>query len=205
MADMRPSDDVPSPRRPPFPRKVAVGLVVALMLTLTALGYELGAQSTGATSTQTSNPSIVDYVNLTIQINSTTGAPQYVPANFSVPAGLVAFTINDEDIPMNWSTPSPSNYNSTCPCNVTGTLGNVEWLNGTPYSVMPSSNVAHTFDIPQLGLNVLSPGGNTTVFFEAVFQPGTYTWMCMAPCGSDGFSGFPMGTPGYMEGTITVG
>jgi hypothetical protein len=197
MTGLTPSSETPSPQRPPFPYKIAIGLVVALMVTLAGLGYELGALSAAPapSPSPTANPVIADYVNLTVQLNATTGAPQYVPANFSVPAGLIAISIDDEDSVM----PLPA-----CPCNVTGTVGNVEWLNGTPYSVVPNSNVAHTFTIPQLGLNVLSPGGST-VFFEAVFQPGTYTWYCMAPCGSNGDTGFPMGTPGYMEGMITVG
>lgn len=158
-----------------------------------ALAYEMGVQA-GPSDPPAGQARVADYVNLTIEINATTGAPQYVPANFSVSAGLVAITIHDEDSPMEWS---------ACACNVTGTVGNVEWFNGTPQAVVPDTNVAHTFSIPELALNVLSPGGST-VFFEAILPAGTFTWYCMAPCGSDGYTGFPMGTPGYMEGTITV-
>ena len=180
---------------PTFPRKAAIVLVVALVISLVALGYEFGIQSTGTSPSTPATPTTVAaYVNLTVIVNATNGAPQYVPANFTIPAGLVAVTIQDQDSPMNWS---------QCGCVVGGTIGNTEWVNGTSYHVVPDSNVAHTFTIPKLGINVLSPGGST-VFFEAVFPAGTYTWYCMATCGSNGETGFPMGTPGWMEGTITV-
>lgn len=183
-----------SPARPPFPRTAAILLALGLIVAVCALSYQLGTASSAGTPAAPSG-GVVDYVNLTVVINASNGAPQYLPANFSVKAGLVAITIVDEDDAVAWS---------GCSCNVTGTVGGVEWLNGSPYHVMPSSNVAHTFTVGSLGLNVLSPGGQT-VFFEAEFPAGTYTWTCMAPCGSDGYAGFPMGTPGYMTGTITAG
>ena len=185
----------PSPRsRAPFPRTVAIILAVGLVAALCAFTYLLGTQSASGGTPVTESGSVIDYVNLTVQIIASSGAPQYVPANFSVRAGLVAITIADEDDVVSWS---------SCTCNVTGTVGGVEWLNGTAYHVMPNTNIAHTFTIGSLGLNVLSPGGQT-VFFEAKFPAGTYTWSCMAPCGSNGYGGFPMGTPGYMTGTITA-
>lgn len=186
-----------TPRRNdvPFPRK-AVGILIAgLILTSLAFAYEVGTQSGGAQPPSAGGGAVTDFVNLTVEINPTTGAPQYVPANFSVPAGMVAISIYDTDSPMAWT---------ACMCAVTGTVGAQEWVNGTPYQTVPNTNVAHTFSIPALHLNVLSPGGGSTVFFQAVLPAGTYTWYCMAPCGANEYSGFPMGTPGYMEGSITV-
>lgn len=179
--------------RGPFPRLAAIILAVGLIAAAVVFSFQLGAASTSG-SASSSPQTVVSYVNLTVVINATNGAPQYVPANFTVPSGRVAITIADQDDAVSWD---------QCNCNVSGTVGGVEWLNGTPYKVMPSSNVAHTFTIGQLGLNVLSPGGQT-VFFEADFPAGTYAWSCLAPCGSDGYTGFPMGTPGWMEGTVTV-
>lgn len=181
----------------PFPRKVVGILVIGLLLTSLAFAYEIGTQSGGAQA-PAGPGAVADFVNLTVEINATTGAPQYVPANFSVVAGTVAITIHDTDSPANWT---------ACMCAVTGTVGLEEWVNGTRYHTVPSSNVAHTFSIPALHLNVLSPGGGSTVFFQVVFPAGTYTWYCMAPCGSssNGYSGFPMGTPGYMEGSVAAG
>jgi hypothetical protein len=44
-----------------------------------------------------------------------------------------------------------------------------------------------------------------TTFSFLTGAPGTYVWQCFDPCGA-GFNGFggPMGTKGYMSGTITV-
>ena len=119
---------------------------------------------------------------------------------------------------------------------ITGTVGNVEYINGKPAPVLNSwggCNVAHTFSIPGIGLNVpvaspttlaantnlcgTSPctpveGGkpvpHTTVTFSFMSPktPGDYFWHCKIPCGLgylDGFGG-PMQTIGYMTGQMEV-
>ncbi len=140
----------------------------------------------------------VAYLNLSIVLNATNGWPQYVPANFSVPVGLVVFTITDHDSPMNWS---------GCPCSVRGTVTGTETVNGSTVGMVPSSNVAHTFNIPDLGVQVLSPGGSVVQFEVDFTHAASYAWMCMAPCGAGAnpYTTPPMGTPGYMTGTLTVG
>ncbi|EQD62823.1 hypothetical protein B1A_09406, partial [mine drainage metagenome] len=143
-------------------------------------------------STPTTAPA---HLYLAIVINPENGMPQYTPANFTVPTGLVVVTINDTDSPMNWS---------GCLCRVQGTVHGVEYLNQTPYALFPSTNVAHTFTVPALGLNVPSPGQSVVTFTLDLLNPGEFTWFCMAPCGSHGATGAPMGTPGYMTGTMTV-
>jgi plastocyanin len=164
--------------------------VVLLVVVWTAVAA--AANTGGSTAAQSSGPT---YMYLTIQLNPETGTPQYSPANFTVPAGNVIFTIADYDSAVNWS---------GCPCNVSGTVGNTETVNGTSYSEVPNSNVAHTFTIPSLHVNVLSPGSSVLTFELDLTQPGTYTWYCEMPCGADGFSGDPMGEPGFMTGTMTV-
>ncbi|MEM0128813.1 MAG: hypothetical protein QXG65_01415 [Thermoplasmata archaeon] len=174
-----------------------VGMVVAVVAVVgVAVGFgSAAALAPPAASPGTSSPAIpTHYVNLTIVINTTNGAPQFVPANVTVPAGRVVFRIVDHDSPSAWA---------GCGCVVSGTIGSVEWINGTAYHVVPNRNVAHTFTDPRLNLNVLSPG-DSTVTFSTIVAPGTYPWWCMAPCGSDGMMGFPMDVPGYMAGTITV-
>lgn len=139
----------------------------------------------------------VTYVNLTIVLNGSNGWPQYEPANVTVPAGIAVVTITDHDDVVSWP---------GCDCTVRGTLGSTELLNNSTVHVVPSTNVAHTFTIPALGLNVLSPG-NATVQFRADFQGlGTFTWFCLAPCGAGGdpYATGPMGVPGYMTGHLTV-
>jgi len=113
---------------------------------------------------------------------------------------------------------------------VTGTAGNVEYINGKATSVLDSygsCSVGHTFSIPGIGLNVpiasptsfaansnlcgTSPctsGPHTTVTFSfnTPKTPGDYFWQCRIPCGLgylDGFGG-PMQTIGYMTGQMEV-
>lgn len=140
-------------------------------------------------------PSGPGYLYLTIQLNPQTGMPQYSPANFSVPRGEVIVSIADFDAPVAWS---------GCTCNVTGTVGSSERVNGTATQELSPANVAHTFTIPKLGINVLSPGGSTVVFTVYFNQTGEFDWFCMDPCGADGATGAPMGTAGYMQGVVTV-
>lgn len=170
---------------------VAFG-IVTMMVVWTGLIAGAGAHTGAAPSDDSAAPA---NMYLTVQVNPDNGMPQYAPSNFTVEQGLVIFTISDYDSVEPWA---------ACPCNVTGTVGNVESINGTTVSEVPSSNAAHTFTIAALGLNVVSPG-NSTVTFEVDFtHAGTYVWTCLAPCGSSGYSGAPMGQPGYMSGTITV-
>lgn len=113
---------------------------------------------------------------------------------------------------------------------ITGTIGNVEYINGQATPVLDSwssCSVAHTFSIPGIGLNVpvaspttftansnlctTSPctsGPHTTVTFSfnTPKTPGDYFWQCRVPCGLgylDGFGG-PMQTVGFMTGQMEV-
>ncbi len=139
---------------------------------------------------------------------------------FQVPAGsLIHMTIYGYD----GCTPLRNNFWSK----VTGTVGGVALVNGTPASVINSwsgCNVAHTFSIPSINVNVpmaspplsanlcgTSPctsGPHTTMTF-AFRSPrvtGAYFWQCRIPCGGgfiDGFGG-PMQTIGYMTGNMEV-
>ncbi len=170
--------------------------ILGALLVVAGVGFGLAA-GLPLTSASGGTPSAAApaHLELTIVINPVNGMPQYSPANFTVPTGLVVVTIHDTDSPMNWS---------GCLCQVRGVVHGVEYLNQTPYAILPSANVAHTFTIPALGLNVLSPGQSTVTFTMDLVNPGAFTWFCMAPCGSDGSSGAPMGVPGYMTGTMTV-
>jgi uncharacterized membrane protein YphA (DoxX/SURF4 family) len=166
--------------------------------TLLAFGLTVGLMvATPASSSGPGAPSTVAYENLTINLNLTNGWPQYTPANFTVPTGRVVFTITDNDSAVSWS---------QCPCVVSGTDGSVERVNGSVEHVVPSSNVAHTFNIPNLGLAVYSPGQSVVQFTVDLVNPGTFTWFCTMPCGAgvNPYTTPPMGTPGFMTGTLTV-
>ena len=138
-----------------------------------------------------------EYVNLSVNIDPHNGWPQYSPANFTLAPGEVIFTIVDNDSPMNWS---------GCPCPVSGTVGAVEVVNGTPMHIVPSDNVAHSFNVPALNIAVYSPGQNTTQFTVDLTRAGEFVWLCVVPCGTgaDPYSTPPMGVAGFMTGTITV-
>jgi hypothetical protein len=116
---------------------------------------------------------------------------------------------------------------------VTGTIGNVAYENGKPFTNLDSwagCNVAHTFSIPGIDLTV--PMGSPTLAqvakpglcgtspcqpssgphevmtfsFNTPKAPGDYNWQCNIPCGGgfiDGFGG-PMQTIGYMTGNMVV-
>jgi hypothetical protein len=172
------------------------GLVAVLAAVLVVITGGFAMASRGGPSSAPATATEVSYLNLTIQINATTGMPQYTPANFSVPAGKVVATIVDQDIP----TSGPG-----CLSNVTGTQGNTESINGSaPVSLANWAVAAHTFSVPRLGINVLGPAQSTVSFPLWLNQTSSFAWMCEDPCGSDGFTGAPMGEAGYMTGTMTV-
>jgi hypothetical protein len=116
---------------------------------------------------------------------------------------------------------------------ITGTVGDVEYVNGKPVSVLNSwgsCSVAHTFSIPSIGLNVpvaspttlkendnlcgaspCTPSGGSphtvvTFSFRSPTTPGDYFWQCRIPCGLGFLYGFagPMQTIGYMTGEMEV-
>ncbi len=145
-------------------------------------------------------------VSLEIQTGATDGRPgwpRFVPADVTVRAGVpVTLTIVNHD---DGTAPLPASlaiYDAV--------QGGTETVNGTSVTSVPNANVAHTWTVPALGLNVVVPaaptGGTDTVTFT--FTPrktGTFSWQCYAPCGtgSSGMGG-PMTTDGWMRGTLTV-
>jgi heme/copper-type cytochrome/quinol oxidase subunit 2 len=137
-------------------------------------------------------------------------------ANISLPANaLIQVNIVSYDTPTPGSTAQEGKVN--------GTLGGTIYLiNGTVASMadtsmiqmsgwggnvtsVPASQLAHTFSIPQLGINIPVVGGSEEIAYLYFKQPGVYTWACLTPCGlgSNGTQG-AMSTNGWMTGQITV-
>ena len=204
LADRRAARPVPrAPASPAWATAVSPRTLFTYFVagTLVSLGVGFGltvAIPVGPAfpnSTTVTGP--VHYVNLSVGLNPINGWPQYSPANFSVPGGRVIFTITDTDMPMNWT---------RCPCPVLGAVGGVELVNGSPVNVVSSNDVAHTFNIPDLGLQILSPGLSVVKFTLDLTHAGHFVWLCLAPCGTgaDPYNSPPMGIPGYMTGTLTV-
>ncbi|MHB8245434.1 MAG: cupredoxin domain-containing protein [Acidimicrobiales bacterium] len=93
---------------------------------------------------------------------------------------------------------------------VRGTLGGTETVQGRTISSVPNEDVAHTFTVPGLGVNLPIPvaptGGSVMVVARFVAtRTGTFVWQCYAPCGSgmNGMGG-AMSTQRWMEGTVKV-
>jgi len=143
---------------------------------------------------------------LTGKMDGKPGWPKYTPADWTAPVGAkVALTIVSYD-----DGPSPLPSGSPF-ATVQGTTSGTEWVDGKPVSHVSPQEVAHTFTIPAMHLNLVipaaPPGGKVTVkaTFNMPAHAGQYGWHCEAPCGTgpDGMGG-PMMTPGWMEGTISA-
>lgn len=112
---------------------------------------------------------------------------------------------------------------------VTGTLGGSASVNGKPETVFDpgaGNGIAHTFNVPELGINVPLYGissdaknpcstapcdtsfdHNTITFsFHTPKAAGQYRWQCFVPCGLSYLygNGGPMASVGYMGGFLKV-
>lgn len=98
---------------------------------------------------------------------------------------------------------------------VSGTVGNVEYVNGKKVSVMSPDLTSHTFTIPSFGVSVPMEGvpdnaaptkyQDMRFTFRTPNTKGVYRWQCFVPCGSGTYgNGGPMGEIGYMMGLITL-
>lgn len=125
-----------------------------------------------------------------------------------------------EVIITSYDTPTPNSTASEA--QVTGTVGgNMYLINGTTASMtnasmamsqwganvtsVPVATLAHTFTIQSLGINIPVVGGSTEIAYLYFDHPGTYTWLCLTPCGyGKGNLGAAMSTSGWMTGTLVV-
>ena len=157
------------------------------------------------------SPTLPPYLTGTsINLHTTPGGPAdwpgYTPSDLYIPANsLVTLTIRNYDLD-DPSSPTPAPY-----ARVQGIQGSAT-LDGRPYVALNPAQVAHTFTIPALHLNVPIPGNTapgvafvTVTFTFRTGAAGVYMWQCFAPCGDgpDGESG-PMHTRGDMMGTLIV-
>ena len=137
-------------------------------------------------------------------------------ANISLPANtLIQVTIVSYDTPTPGSTASQGKVNGTVGENMYLINGTVASMSDTSMVQMspwggnatsvPASQLAHTFSIPQLGINIPVVGGSEEIAYLEIKQPGVYTWVCLTPCGLGpaGTAG-AMSTNGWMTGQVTV-
>jgi Cytochrome C oxidase subunit II, periplasmic domain. len=128
--------------------------------------------------------------------------PAMAPSDLTFAKGdTVVLTIKEyDDAPT--ALPAGSPYGAVA--------GGTMTLDGAAATTVSNANIAHTFSIPALGINVplaKAPEGkfSTTVFTFKVDKAGTYTWRCFTPCGggADGMTG-SMATKGWMKGNVIV-
>jgi hypothetical protein len=140
------------------------------------------------------------------------GSPQFVGSStVDIPAHatvvLTIYSYDDGSSPLAKGLP----YDK-----VSGTVGGTETVDGKAVSSVENAQLAHTFTVPGLGLNMAIPVAPTPkkgqpqvpVVVTATFhlgKAGSYTWQCYAPCGSGANGeGGPMALSGYMTGKVVV-
>jgi hypothetical protein len=128
--------------------------------------------------------------------------PAMAPSDLTFGKGdTVVLTIKEyDDAPT--ALPAGSPYGTVA--------GGTMTVNGVAGTSVTNANIAHTFSIPSLGINVpltKAPEGgvSTTVFTFTVDKAGSYTWRCFTPCGggADGMTG-SMATKNWMQGNVIV-
>ncbi len=205
-------------------RFLAIGLLAAVTVAAAACGSAAsvsqaapapGAAQTVASAAPAATAAPVE-VHLYMSIltggqNGKKGWPEYIPANFTVPANaIVDVQIRDfDDGPATVST-GMNQVKGT----VGGTMQVIDAVNGPveqqpakTLTEIPANDVAHTLTFSGKGfsLNVPIPPTSTVEFSFKAPAAGTYLWQCESACGTgtDGWGG-PMATNGWMQGIMTV-
>lgn len=141
------------------------------------------------------------------------GPKGMMPADtISLPAHtLIQLTIVSYDTPTSGSTDQMGKVNGTVGGNVymvngTAAMGtDMTQKSGQNVTAVPGAYLAHTFTVPQLGINLPVVGGNTEIAYLFLTKTGTFTWLCLTPCGfgPTGMDG-AMSKAGWMSGQVTV-
>ncbi len=213
-------NEAPAPRRGPRRLRAPVLVVVALVGVVAVLGVSVAvvagiAQGVHAASGQLTSAKAVPVKRataresmelLTGKMDGHPGWPRYTHTHWTVRAGeTVVLRVTSYD-----DGAAPLTGAQTIYDRVQGTLGGTETVDGRQLSSVPNGDVAHTFTVVGLGLNLPIPaaptGGSVTVVARFVAgRAGTFVWQCYAPCGSGPNSmGGAMSTTGWMEGTVRV-
>lgn len=195
----------PTPTPPPPPTMVMPPVTSAA--TTAAATPATSTISTGAVKMQ------LDLVILTGGMIGKKGWPAYIPSQLIAPANS---TVSVQIVNFDDGT-APLVADSIKYATVTGVVGN----QATAATLTPSSpntpgpastfskldpkDVAHTFTIADLQLNVPIPVTSIVTFAIQTGKPGDHKWKCESPCGSgsDGMAG-AMQSDAYMEGVLHV-
>ena len=203
-------------------RKLVVSLV-ALYLGASLLGLGLayaGGLFARQPATSPSSPYAITLVETMNPWNSTAPSQPsfYVlsstgltsAASITLPVHrMIQLTIVSYDTPTPGSTDDQGRVMGTVAGNVymmngtTATMGNMQW--GQNVTSITGGALAHTFTIAPLGINIPVVGGSTVVAYLSFDKTGTFTYICLTPCGLGpmGMMG-AMSRMGWMQGQVTI-
>jgi hypothetical protein len=193
-------------------RMLVAGLIVgAVAVAASACGGSSSTNSSAPAATTAASPKTVN-IDLIGKIDTDTGPagtftskehwPAMAPSDLKFTKGdNVVLTIKEyDDAPT--ALPAGSPYNAV--------QGGTMTVDGKATTTVANTDIAHTFSIQELGINVplsKAPEGkfSTTVFTFTADKTGTFTWHCYTPCGGDpeGMGG-SMATKGWMTGNVVV-
>ncbi|MGP6220090.1 hypothetical protein [Caldiplasma sukawensis] len=127
----------------------------------------------------------------------------YLPANSLIKVTIINYDTGPGTVPSQYA-------------KVMGTLNNTEYVindtsvnkNGTYgqwVNTVPEADLAHTFTVPGLGLNIMVPSVSTVIAYFHTGSPGVYQWQCQVNCGTgpSGWGG-AMATSGWMQGEVII-
>ncbi len=205
--------------------KEAVVLIIIAVLMSAGLGYYFATITITRTTTTTQRSNSAYRLTLIEPMNSgwnaTTAQPKFYvvgknglesSANISLPVRtLIEVTIVSYDTPTSGSLQQQGKVNGTVGGTVYLINGTTASQSSTPeqwgknVTSVPATSLAHTFTIQQLGVNIPVVGGDTVIAYLYFTRTGTFTWLCLTPCGfgPNGSEG-AMSTSGWMSGTVTV-
>ena len=134
----------------------------------------------------------------------TSSAQIYLPSNMLIHLTIVNYDSGPGNVPSTYA-------------NVMGTTNGTEFImndsavnitsnsEGQWVTTVPSANLAHTFTVPGMNLNILVPSQSITETTFHTGNSGVFQWQCEVDCGT-GASGWggAMATPGWMMGEVVV-
>jgi heme/copper-type cytochrome/quinol oxidase subunit 2 len=185
-------------------RRVAPAIVAAAAMAVGAGVGAAAAQTKPVVHLASAHHAAVFTVNAVIEVGSQDhkGGPALIPGNLTLPANTeVRMVIRSYD-----DGPAGAPGHTA----IQGVAGGAILLNGKPVKSVPANQIAHTFTVPAIGLNVPIPAAPTGRSITVAFtfktpKAGSYTWQCYALCGNgDNGWGYPMTTPDMMRGTVVV-
>jgi hypothetical protein len=185
------------------------------------------------TATATTNSSVSSPYVLTLEIttnntfNSTIGAqPAYYvlgpdglesSANISIPVnttiklviisydnGNASMIMPNADVVMG-TTNGTEYVASNNYINSSEGANGIDIIGGQSVSMVPPFDIAHTFTVPSLNLNLPIPESSVVIAYFTVTKAGTFLWFCETGCGfgPNGTQG-AMSTPGWMTGSLVA-